>query len=102
MRAVVTGGSGFIGSHVVDALVAAGHEVVVLDRAETVLPAAVDLVRADVQDAATLDRVLPGANVVLHLAAKVGLGVERQTCRTTLGQRHGYGDSPRSVCTEQA
>ena len=76
MRAVVTGGSGFIGSHVVDALVAAGHEVVVLDRAETVLPAAVDLVRADVRDAATLDRVLPGANVVLHHAAKVGLGVD--------------------------
>ncbi|MGH9250544.1 MAG: NAD-dependent epimerase/dehydratase family protein [Acidimicrobiales bacterium] len=78
MRAVVTGGSGFIGSHVVDALVAAGHEVVVLDRAETVLPAAVDHVRADVCDAATLDRVLPGADVVLHQAAKVGLGVDAQ------------------------
>ena len=35
MRVLVTGGAGFIGSHVADALVAAGHEVAVLDNLST-------------------------------------------------------------------
>ena len=55
MRAIVTGGAGFIGSHVVDALVARGDEVVVLDdlshgKRENVNPGA-ELVVADIRDA---------------------------------------------------
>ena len=54
MRAIVTGGAGFIGSHVVDALVARGDEVVVLDdlshgKRENVNPAA-ELVVADIRE----------------------------------------------------
>ncbi|EFG65295.1 NAD-dependent epimerase/dehydratase family protein [Streptomyces sp. SPB074] len=66
MRVLVTGGAGFIGSHVVDALVERGHEPVVLDlRAD---PA------RDVRDADTVARALAGIDAVCHQAARVGLG----------------------------
>jgi UDP-glucose 4-epimerase len=59
MKTVVTGGAGFIGSHVVDAFVAAGHEVIVVDNLSTgkeaqVHPAA-RLVQLDVNDPALAD-----------------------------------------------
>ncbi|GII63958.1 NAD-dependent dehydratase [Sphaerisporangium krabiense] len=63
---VVTGSAGFIGGHVAGALRAAGHEVAGLDLREG----------ADVRDDAVLDRLLPGADLVVHHAAKVGLGVD--------------------------
>ena len=85
MRAVVTGGAGFIGTAVVRAFAAAGHDVMVLDsrrpeahptRAETVGSLAdVPTVVADVRDAEAVGRTLEGAHAVVHLAAKVGLGV---------------------------
>lgn len=66
MRVLVTGGAGFIGSHVVEALAARGHEPVVYDlRAD---PA------ADVRDPAALARALTGVDAVSHQAAMVGLG----------------------------
>jgi UDP-glucose 4-epimerase len=70
---VVTGGAGFIGSHVADSLLADGHEVRVLDdlstgRAENLGPAAT-LLRADIGDAAALDSVFAGAAGCFHLAA---------------------------------
>jgi UDP-glucose 4-epimerase len=70
VRAVVTGGAGFIGSNLVDALVARGDEVVVVDdlssgRREHVHPAATFL-EADVRDG--FDAT--GADVVFHLAAQ--------------------------------
>jgi dTDP-L-rhamnose 4-epimerase len=67
MRVLVTGGAGFIGSHVVDALRARGHEPVVYDVRED--PA------ADVRDAAAVARALSsGVDAVCHQAAMVGLG----------------------------
>jgi dTDP-L-rhamnose 4-epimerase len=80
---LVTGGGGFIGSHVVDDLVAAGCEVRVLD---SLLPAAhsvrpdylhpdVEFVEADVLDADALRRALRGVDAVCHQAAMVGLGL---------------------------
>ncbi|WP_440106273.1 NAD-dependent epimerase/dehydratase family protein [Streptosporangium sp. H16] len=67
MRTLVTGSAGFIGSHVVEALERAGHEVVGLDSRAG---------GGDVRDGAALDRVLGGVDAVVHQAAKVGLGVD--------------------------
>jgi UDP-glucose 4-epimerase len=73
MKAVVTGGAGFIGSHLVDALVARGDEVLVLDNLDTgvrenVHPDA-QLTVGSVTDTAVLDTILQNADVVFHLAA---------------------------------
>ena len=85
MRALVTGGAGFIGSHVVDALVERGDEVWVLDnfasgRRENVAPAA-HLVEADVRDSAALVAVFADASpdMCFHLAAQadVRVSIER-------------------------
>ncbi len=63
---MLTGSAGFIGSHVGETLEAAGHRVIRLDLRDG----------ADVRDAGVLDRLLPGVELVMHQAAKVGLGVE--------------------------
>jgi UDP-glucose 4-epimerase len=78
VRAIVTGGAGFIGSHVVDALVARGDDVLVLDnlstgRRENVADAA-RLVEADLSEAdAAFDDARP--EVCFHLAAQVDVRV---------------------------
>jgi dTDP-L-rhamnose 4-epimerase len=74
MRVLVTGGAGFIGSHVVDALLAAGHHVRALDRAELPPRRDISIVRGDVTDPAVVEAALDGADVMVHHAAKVGLG----------------------------
>ncbi len=81
MRILLTGGAGFIGSHVADRLVERGHEVVVVDRlhprAHSGRPG---YLRSDVRyleaglDAATLEEALAGVDAVCHQAAMVGLG----------------------------
>jgi dTDP-L-rhamnose 4-epimerase len=87
MRVLVTGGAGFIGSHIVDLLVEAGHAVVSLDRlhprAHAGRPAYLrddvehlDADLADLGAAAVLDRALDGVDAVCHQAAMVGLGRE--------------------------
>src|SRR5262245_12967100 len=79
---MVTGGAGFIGSHVVDRLVASGREVRVLDSLEPQVhgdraghrnPAA-DYVIGSVIDRALVDECLSGVGSVVHLAAQVGVG----------------------------
>ncbi|MCL6564013.1 MAG: NAD-dependent epimerase/dehydratase family protein [Firmicutes bacterium] len=77
MRCCVTGGAGFIGSHVVERLVAEGHQVVVVDdlstgRAEWVVPPA-RLVEGDVLDPAGWAEQVGPVDVVLHLAAQVSV-----------------------------
>ncbi|NUK72525.1 NAD-dependent epimerase/dehydratase family protein [Streptomyces lunaelactis] len=80
MRVLVTGGAGFIGSQVVAALAARGHDPVVLD---ALLPAAhpeppplpdAEWIHADVRDRAATARALRGVDAVCHQAAMVGLG----------------------------
>lgn len=75
MRVLITGGAGFIGSHVVRALGDAGHEPVVLDVAPPPAPCPVPWRVADVRDgAAVADALADGVDAVCHQAAKVGLG----------------------------
>jgi UDP-N-acetylglucosamine/UDP-N-acetyl-alpha-D-glucosaminouronate 4-epimerase len=73
---LVTGGAGFIGSHIVDELVRRGEHVRVLDDMSNGLErnvashgAGVELVRGDIRDVACVDRCVHGVDVVLHLAA---------------------------------
>ena len=78
MRVLVTGGAGFIGSHVADALVASGQEVCVLDSAEPVDVAAgkVEYRRGDVRDVDAVRAAIGSVDAVCHHAAMVGLGVD--------------------------
>jgi dTDP-L-rhamnose 4-epimerase len=79
---LVTGGAGFIGSHLVDALLERGHRVRVLDAlVEQVhggkaasLPAEVEFIQGDVRSRELVDRTLEGVDVVYHQAAEVGVG----------------------------
>ena len=87
MKVLVTGAAGFIGSHVAEALVARGDEVVGLDDFDPFYPRArkernlaalragrgFSLVEGDVRDAATVARALAGVEAVVHLAARAGV-----------------------------
>jgi UDP-glucose 4-epimerase len=79
MRVLVTGGSGFIGRHVVSVLRTDGHDVSVADRDEFGDPD-VPCVTGELEDPAVLDRALPaGTDAVVHLAAETSVlgSVER-------------------------
>ncbi|MFG2843899.1 NAD-dependent epimerase/dehydratase family protein [Kitasatospora sp. NPDC048296] len=69
MRIAVTGGCGFIGSHVVDHLIAAGHEVLAVDTTDKYLNPEAEHARIDVLDLSALTSALAGSQVVYHLAA---------------------------------
>ncbi len=84
MKVLVTGGAGFIGSHIVDRLVDDGHDVRVLD---LLLPLAhvsppeylnpgAEFIQGDVADRKALGYALDGVDAVSHQAAMVGLGVD--------------------------
>ena len=82
-RAIVTGGAGFIGSHVADAFLDRGHEVVVVDDlstgSEQNVPDRARLERVDITDARAVDRVFAdGAAVVCHLAAQASVTVSAE------------------------
>ncbi len=71
MRVLVTGGSGFIGSHVVDKLRARGHEPVIYDLRPSPwhAPGSVDTVLGSITDREALERALHSCDAVAHLAA---------------------------------
>lgn len=72
-RYLVTGGAGFIGSHLAHALTARGHSVRILDDLSTGrldnVPAEAEFVRGDVADSGTAEAAVRGCDVVLHQAA---------------------------------
>jgi dTDP-L-rhamnose 4-epimerase len=82
MRTLVTGGAGFIGSHLVRRLAEADGDVVVLDSLDAQmhagrtpeLPPGVEFINGDVGDSEVVDRALAGVGRVVHLAAAVGVG----------------------------
>jgi dTDP-L-rhamnose 4-epimerase len=76
MRVLVTGGVGFIGSHVVDLLLDGGAEVRVLDLAHADADPRVDLLVGDIRDASLVRCAVQGVDAVCHQAAMVGLGVD--------------------------
>lgn len=83
MKILVTGGAGFIGSHVVDLLVTQGHDVRVYDSlVEQVhesdepkyLPQGVEFIRGDMRDRTALAAAVQDVDKIVHLAAEVGVG----------------------------
>ena len=83
MTVLITGGAGFIGSHVVDDLLNHGYQVRVLDelnpqvhasRLPDYLNPEAELIRGDVRDEAAVRRALAGVDAVIHFAARVGVG----------------------------
>ena len=84
-RVLVTGGAGFVGSHLVDALLERGDAVRILDnldpqvhgpeqRVPAWVPSEAEFVRGDVRDVEAVRRSLAGVDLVYHLAAAVGVG----------------------------
>ena len=81
MKVLVTGGTGFVGSHAVAALLAAGHDVRVLARepakvARVLAPlgaAVADVAAGDMTEAAAVDAALDGCAAVVHCAAEIGV-----------------------------
>lgn len=84
-RALITGGAGFIGSHVADELLSRGFAVRVLDallpqlhgperRRPAYLDANIELIPGDIRDREVVRRALEGVDVVVHLAARIGVG----------------------------
>ena len=80
---LITGGAGFVGSHLADGLLAAGHSVRVLDDLTPqvhqggmpdYLSPEVELIQGDVRDPNRLREVLAGVDVIFHFAATVGVG----------------------------
>ncbi len=101
MQILITGGAGFIGSHLADDLLSRGHRVRALDLLlpqvhgpDPVRPPYLDpdveLIHGDVRDQAAVVRALVGVDAVYHLASAVGVGqsmyeIEHYTSTNTLG-----------------
>jgi dTDP-L-rhamnose 4-epimerase len=101
MHVLITGGAGFIGSHLADDLLARGHRVRALDilsaqvhgedgRVPDYLNADVELLQGDVRDAEAVHRALDGIDAVYHLASAIGVGqsmyeIEHYSSTNTVG-----------------
>jgi dTDP-L-rhamnose 4-epimerase len=100
MDVLVTGGAGFIGSHLADRLLAEAHDVRALDVLDSqvhsdghrpdYLDSNVELIVGDVRDHEVVRRALEGVDTVVHLAAAVGVGqsmyeIERYTSINAIG-----------------
>src|SRR4051794_33036228 len=100
MKVLITGGAGFIGSHLADRLLAEGHELRALDNLDRqvhpggdrpgYLDAEVELQTGDVRDRDAVRRAFDGVDAVVHFAAAVGVGqsmyeIERYTSINAIG-----------------
>jgi nucleoside-diphosphate-sugar epimerase len=101
MHALVTGGGGFLGGYIIDALLARGDRVRSFGRGDYPGLAAqgVEVVRGDIRDNEVLSRACAGVDCVFHAAALPGIGMDREAYRSVNqlgtelllanGRRHG-------------
>jgi UDP-glucose 4-epimerase len=80
MRSFITGGAGFIGSHLADALVARGDEVTILDNMSTGsraniahLEGKVAIIEGDIRDKALIEKLVSESDITFHMAAALGV-----------------------------
>lgn len=80
MRVFITGGAGFIGSHLCDALLAQGHHVVILDNMSTGsssnishIQDRIEIHKGDIRDTDLVERLMANSDLVLHMAAALGV-----------------------------
>jgi len=113
-RVLITGGAGFVGSHLADALAHAGHEVILFDNLEPQVhtaglerPAYLDprhrLERGDIRDLAALSPLVREVDVIFHLAAMVGVGQSMyQVRRYTDVNAMGMATLLEAIATQRA
>jgi UDP-glucose 4-epimerase len=80
MRVFITGGAGFIGSHLCDALISRGDEVTILDNLSTGsreniahLKGKIEVTQGDIRDKSLVDSLVADSDLVLHMAAALGV-----------------------------
>lgn len=90
LKIMITGGSGFIGSHLVDKLIVMGNKVIVYDNFDEYYKGKEEnvrrhfrdsnftLIRADILDHESLCRAMKGVDVIFHLAAQPGVGFSEE------------------------
>ena len=71
MRLAITGGTGFVGSHLIDAALAEGHSVKALTRREQPVREGLEWVAGDLQDREALHRLVDGADATIHVAGTI-------------------------------
>ncbi|MBT8327415.1 MAG: NAD(P)-dependent oxidoreductase [Bacteroidia bacterium] len=78
-KIIVTGGSGFLGSHIADALSDQGHDVIIIDLEESIyLRSDQKFLKGDIRDQDFLDNVLSGIDYVYHLAGLADLNLAKE------------------------
>jgi len=75
MKILVTGGAGFIGSHVVDVLMEQGHEVVIYDLESPIYSQKCENIIADVNDMPKLEAAAKGIDAIYHMAAQANVNI---------------------------
>src|SRR5580765_5619718 len=82
-KVLITGGAGFVGSHLADALIKAGHHVRVFDNLSpqvhgsevpSYLSPDAEFILGDIRDSDAVRNAIDGVDVIFHLAAAVGVG----------------------------
>jgi nucleoside-diphosphate-sugar epimerase len=87
LKLAITGGTGFVGSHLLDAALAAGHSVAALTRREQVARPNVEWIAGDLASRDALERLVDGADAIIHVAGTINAsaeGFERGNVRGTL------------------